>query len=114
MAGFAKGPADSLAAAYDMTLRQVQLVKGYLQHLTATYVAPAFAANVLGPPLGPQSGGLLVARSVGDWLNGVCCCSINCLLFLRGILRGGGGHILHGSWPSNAKCMCAALCSMIQ
>ncbi len=84
VAGFAQGPPDLLAAAYDMTLRQVQLVKGYLQHLTATYLAPAFANNVLGPPLGPHSGGLLVARSVGDWLNGACCCSPTCFPSLGG------------------------------
>ena len=68
--GFAEGPAEALAAQYDITLREVAMVKAYLLHLTAEYVAPAFAANVLGPPLGPHSGGLLVARSVGDWLNG--------------------------------------------
>lgn len=67
------GPAQSLAAAYGITVRQVQLVKGYLQHLTAAYVAPAFAANVLGPPLGPHSGGLLAARTVGDWISGASC-----------------------------------------
>ena len=73
VAGFATGPAHSLAEAYGITVRQVQLVKGYLQHLTAAYVAPAFAANVLGPPLGPHSGGLLAARTVGDWISGASC-----------------------------------------
>lgn len=67
---FAEGPAEALAAEYNITPREVAMVKAYLLHLTATYVAPAFAANVLGPPLGPESGGLLAARSVGDWLNG--------------------------------------------
>ncbi len=70
VAGFAAGPSQALAASYDISISQVQLVKAYLQHLTAAYVAPAFAANVLGPPLGPKSGGLLAARSVGDWING--------------------------------------------
>ena len=70
VAGFAAGPAQALAASYDISISQVQLVKAYLQHLTAAYVAPAFAANVLGPQLGPKSGGLLAARSVGDWING--------------------------------------------
>lgn len=68
--GFAEGPAEALAAQYDITPREVAMMKAYLLHLTAAYVAPAFAATVLGPPLGPESGGLLVARSVAEWLNG--------------------------------------------
>jgi hypothetical protein len=67
---FALAPASAAAAAYGITQEQAQLVQAYLQHLTAAYVVPAFAANVLGPLLGPASGGLVVSRTVGNWLNG--------------------------------------------
>ena len=49
---------------------QVLAVRRYLQGLVETLVAPVFQANVLGPLGGPKSGGLVVARTVGQWMNG--------------------------------------------
>lgn len=46
-------------------------MQGYLLYVATTFVAPSFAANVLGPPLGPKSGGLVVKRSLQAWLSGM-------------------------------------------
>lgn len=70
MTAFALSLPSSSAAMYNITEQQAQLIQAYLQHLTATHVAPFFESNVLGRPLGPRSGGLVVSRSVGEWLDG--------------------------------------------
>ena len=74
--GFAFTPAAQLAAAYHLPETTVQLVQGYLIWLAETFIAPTFAASVLGPPLGRASGGLVVNRSIQQWLYGApgsCC-----------------------------------------
>lgn len=55
---------------YNLTFDQVLIVRQYLQGLVRAVVAPVFQANVLGPLGGPASGGLVVARTVGQWMNG--------------------------------------------
>lgn len=39
-------------------------------HLITAHAAPAFQEGVLGPPMGAKSGGLVVSRSVAEWLTG--------------------------------------------
>ena len=69
--GFAFTPAAQLAAAYQLPNTTVQLVQGYLIYVAQSLVGPQFAATVLGTPLGPSSGGLLVKRPLQQWLYGV-------------------------------------------
>lgn len=68
--GFAFTPAAELAAAYGLPETEVELVQGYLIWVAVTFIAPTFAADVLGPILGPTSGGLLVQRTLQQWLYG--------------------------------------------
>ena len=53
-----------------MTGAQAQLVQGHLLWLATTVAADAFRRDVLGPLLGPQSGGLIVRRSLQAWKEG--------------------------------------------
>lgn len=68
---FLFGPLTTSQAAYSISAAQVSLVQGYLTYLTTAYVASTFQQSVLGTFLGARSGGLVVARSVEDWLTGV-------------------------------------------
>ena len=68
--GFAFTPAAQLAAAYQLPNTTVQLVQGYLIWVAQNLVGPTFAADVLGAPLDPASGGLVVKRPLQQWLYG--------------------------------------------
>lgn len=65
------GPADKseIAATYSIPLQSAELWKGYLAYIMSTYGANGFQAS-LGPFLGPTSGGMLVKRSVHEWIFG--------------------------------------------
>lgn len=71
MTVFVLGPPEAQAAQYNLTAAQVWAVQQYLEGLVRTFVAPAFQENVLEPLGGPLSGGLVVTRTVGDWIDGV-------------------------------------------
>lgn len=86
---------------YSMPTPQVQLLQGYLAYVAATYVAPTFSSQVLGPLLGPESGGLVVARSLQAWLDGAPCFA------LASICDALCGH--GGVWVISAACRVAAL-----
>lgn len=50
---------------------QIQLLQGYLYWVCQNFVVPtSLYGGPTGQPLGPTAGGLLVRRSVFDWLNG--------------------------------------------
>ena len=50
---------------------QIQLLQGYLFWVCRNFVVPpALYGGPGGRPLGPTAGGLLVKRTVYDWLNG--------------------------------------------
>ena len=68
--GFAFAPAADLAAAYNLPITTVLLVQGYLAFVAQKLVGPKFEATVLGTPLGPSSGGLVVKRTLQEWLYG--------------------------------------------
>ena len=68
--GFAFTPAAQLAATYQLPNTTVQLVQGYLIWVAQKLVGPSFAADVLGAPLDPASGGLVVKRPLQQWLYG--------------------------------------------
>ena len=68
--GFVQGPPESQAVQYNITVEQVLAVQQYLRGLARAVVAPLFQADVLGPSLGPDSGGLVVSRTVGQWITG--------------------------------------------
>lgn len=63
-------PPSAPAAQYNLTVGQVITVRQYMHGLVITHVAPIFKANVLGELGGPDSAGLVVARTVGDWIDG--------------------------------------------
>ena len=63
-------PAPSVAAALGIPLPLAVGAQAYVRHLGASLVGPAYVASVLGAPLGPASGGVVVRRSVRDWLAG--------------------------------------------
>ena len=65
-----QAPPASQAAQYNLTIQQVLAVQQYLEGLVRIFVAPAFQANVLGLFGGPDSGGLVAARTVGQWMDG--------------------------------------------
>ena len=75
---FMQGPPDSQAAQYNLIVEQVLAVQQYLEGLVRGIVAPAFQTNVLGPFGGPDSGGLVVARTVSQWIDGEVCCCLVC------------------------------------
>lgn len=68
-AGMLTTDAATLASTFTIPEFQAQLWKGYLNHLMTTYGVDAFA-QMLGPSLGPQSSGILVKRTVEDWIFG--------------------------------------------
>ena len=70
MTGFVLSPPESQATQYNLTVGQVLAVQQYLEGLVKTVVAPVFQANVLGPLGGQHSGGLVVSRTVGQWIDG--------------------------------------------
>ena len=50
---------------------QVELLQGYLYWVALEFIVPtALFGGPTGQLLGPAAGGLLVNRSVGDWING--------------------------------------------
>ena len=59
----------TVAATLFLPATTVQLLQGYLFWVAETFVAPQFA-SILGTPLGPNSGGMLVNRSIYQWLYG--------------------------------------------
>lgn len=59
----------TLAATFTISALHAQLWKGYLTHISSTYGANAFQAS-LGPALGPQSSGMLIKRTVREWIFG--------------------------------------------
>jgi len=67
---FVLSPPEAQTAQYNLTVGQVLVVQQYLEGLVKTYVAPVFQANVLGPLGGQRSGGLVVSRTVGQWIDG--------------------------------------------
>ena len=71
MTAFVLAPPEAQAAQYNLTTSQVWAVQQYLEGLVRIIVAPAFQENVLGPQGGLLSGGLVVKRTVGDWIDGV-------------------------------------------
>ena len=70
MTALVLGPAGAAAAQYNITGAQVTAVRQYLEGLVRADVAPEFQAGVLGPLGGPSLGGLVVARTVGEWMDG--------------------------------------------
>jgi hypothetical protein len=68
---FVLAPPGAQAAQYNLTTAQVWAVQQYLEGLVRIFVAPAFQDNVLGPLGGLLSGGLVVKRTVRDWIDGV-------------------------------------------
>ena len=58
------------AAQYNITGAQVTAVRQYLDGLVRADVAPEFQAGLLGQLGGPSSGGLVVARTVEEWMDG--------------------------------------------
>jgi len=60
----------SQAAQYNLTVGQVLAVLQYLEGIMKTVVAPVFQASVLGLLGGQHSGGLVVSRTVGQWIDG--------------------------------------------
>lgn len=63
-------PPSSIAAALSIPLSLATDAQSYVRHLGVSLVGPAYVASVLGTPLGPASGGVVVRRSVRDWLAG--------------------------------------------
>jgi hypothetical protein len=54
-----------------LSLLQIQLLQGYLYWVCRNFIVPsALFGGPAGQPLGPAAGGLLVKRSVYDWING--------------------------------------------
>ena len=68
-AGMLMTDAATLATTFTIPAFQAQLWKGYLNHLMTTYGVDAFT-RTLGPVLGPQSSGILIKRTVKDWIFG--------------------------------------------
>ena len=64
------GPAAAAAAQYNIAGAQVAAVRQYLVNLVRADVASEFQARVLGPLGGRSSGGLVVARTVEEWMDG--------------------------------------------
>jgi len=59
----------TLAATFSISALRAQLWKGYLAHISSTYGASAFQKS-LGPALGSQSSGMLIKRTVREWIFG--------------------------------------------
>ena len=67
---FVLGPMSAAAAQYNITGTQVTAVRQYLDGLVRADVAPEFQAGLLGPLGGPSSGGLVVVRTIEEWMDG--------------------------------------------
>jgi len=63
-------PPDKVAAALGLPLVLAGALQGYVRHIAATLAGPAFVASVLGPPLAPASGGMVVRKPVSAWIEG--------------------------------------------
>lgn len=68
-AGTLAASSTSLAASLSIPPFQAQLWQGFLQHAMTTYGKDAFAA-MLGPALGANSSGILIKRTVQEWIFG--------------------------------------------
>lgn len=68
-AGTLTADPTTLAASFSIPTFQVQLWQGFLQHAMMTYGKTAFQ-SLLGTPLGPQSSGILIKRTVQEWIFG--------------------------------------------
>ena len=67
---FVHDPPDVQATLYNVAVGQVWAVRQYLEGLVRAFVAPVFQSKVLGPLAGPNAGGMVVARTVGQWMDG--------------------------------------------
>jgi len=67
--GILTAPPATVSAAYSISPMHAQLWQGYLSHVVTTYGANAFRMT-MGPFLGPTSSGMLIKRSVHDWIFG--------------------------------------------
>ena len=67
---FVLGPTAAAAVQYNITGAQVTAVRQYLDGLVGADVAPEFQASLLGQLGGPSSGGLVVARTIEEWMDG--------------------------------------------
>jgi hypothetical protein len=67
---FGLAPPPAIAATTGLSPTDAESVQSYLRAFAAAWVGPAFEAAFLGMPLGPASGGLLVARPARAWIEG--------------------------------------------
>lgn len=66
-----QGYLAALVPSLGLTVGQIQLVQGYLYWVCRYFIVPtALYGGSSGQPLGPAAGGMLVRRSVYDWING--------------------------------------------
>ena len=55
-----------------LTISQIQLLQGYLYWVCRNFIVPtALYGGPTGQPLGPAAGGLLVRRSIYEWIYGL-------------------------------------------
>ena len=68
-AGTLTADPTTLATLFSLPALQIQLWQGFLQHAMMTYGKSAFE-TMLGTPLGSQSSGILIKRTVQEWIFG--------------------------------------------
>ena len=66
----ALSPPEYAAHLLGLPVDAATAVQAYVRHVGRTIVGVGLATGVLGPPLGPSSGGLVVSRTVRQWLEG--------------------------------------------